>query len=199
MKFMARSLSVPVITAALCFALAVSSSARAQTLDPFNSDGTLWKSFDRYKEEEKNRTFSNITGNLEADAKTAAAKAAEEERAYENAQELKSPLVSGTDENGALQITPPSMDSAGIAVPAKPLVPPVMPSLVNGGYDVRVGSTEEDIKPAARLVDLDSEPNLQLQKQNWLDAAKAAHDHAAGPGSGRSHPAACADEFPTRT
>src|ERR1700733_11713326 len=113
MKFMARSLFVPAVTAGLCLALAVSPSARAQTLDPFNSDGTLWKSFDRYKEEEKNRTFSNMTGNIEADTKAAAVRAAEEEKAAENAPALKSPLVSGTDENGALQIVPPSMDSAG--------------------------------------------------------------------------------------
>src|ERR1700733_7332094 len=117
MKFMARSLFVPAVTAGLCLALAVSAPARAQTLDPFNKDGTLWKSFDRYKEEEKNRAFSNMTGDINADAKAAAEKTAEEEKAAENALELHSPVASSTTENGALQITPPSLDASGMAAP----------------------------------------------------------------------------------
>jgi len=141
--------------------------APAQNLDPFETDTNQWKSFDRYKEEEKNRLFSTMTGNIEEDSRAEAKAVAEEEKS--EAVPIKKP-ASDADKD---TIMPPSLDSSVMAAPEKPLDPPVMPG-VNNGLDMHAGSTDDDAKPSAHVVNLDSEPNLQLPKQNWLDALRAA-------------------------
>src|SRR5271168_1329683 len=52
--------------------------ACAQELDPFQTNSSVWKSFDRYKEEQKDKLLSEMTGNLDADTKAAAERDAAE-------------------------------------------------------------------------------------------------------------------------
>lgn len=150
-------------------------SARAQELDPFQTDTGSWKSFDRYKEEQKERLLSTMTGNPESDAKARAALQAEDEKKAE------AEVLQRADEKTAL-IAPPALAAPVVAPPERPLALPVMPG-INKGFDIRVGTTEkteDEIKPTARIANIDSEPDLMLPKQDWLDAEQAAKLQAQG-------------------
>jgi hypothetical protein len=180
MHFMAKYSFTSVAVCALGVVLTLATShgfARAQSLDPFEADSGSWKSFDRYKEEEKERIFSTMTGNIDADAK--AAKAGDKDKTDSEERATLSPLLA--PEAKADQVTPPALKEPVMAQPDRPIDPPLMPG-INKGFDVRVGTTEDDVKPGARLADIDTTPTLQLPKQNWLDAAQAAKEQASGKG-----------------
>ncbi len=159
------------LTLALIFA--APTLVRAQSSDPFDKDTTDWKSFDRYKEEEKARLFSTMTGDIEADKKAAAKTDAEEDNS--DSVTIKKPSPSETQEATKDNITPPVLDASGVAAPERPITPPIMPG-VNPNPPSEAAASDDDTRPAARVVNVDSAPTLQLQKQNWMDAVRAAKE-----------------------
>lgn len=55
-----------------------------------------------------------------------------------------------------------------------------MPGLT-ARFTLPVATTEDDSRlSAARIAHIDTDPDMQLPKQNWLDAAEAARLHAEG-------------------
>ncbi|MDP9127544.1 MAG: hypothetical protein M3N08_04690 [Pseudomonadota bacterium] len=173
----------------------------AQQLDPFQNDGGTWKSFARYKEEQKERLLSTMTGNLERDAVARDALERADDPAPDSAPDR------ATDEKTALATLPSASPASGapmapeqigeppattnsrgspttpraFATPDRPLALPVMPA-INKGFDIRVGSTvvQDEGSPTAHITNMEAAPDLMLPKQNWLDAAQAALRQAQG-------------------
>jgi hypothetical protein len=123
-----------------------------------------------------------MTGNLEADAKAIAAQDdAEAQNAADTASAKKADAETGPvsrDADGkAAQAAGPILAS-----PERPLEPPVMPALT-ARFNLPVTTTDDDRKPLAHVAHIDTNPDLQLPQQNWLDAAHAAQLHAEGKNS----------------
>jgi hypothetical protein len=141
----------------------ISAPARADDNDPFQMDTGRWMSFGRYKE--------YIQRGLIPQEKT----------------------VNGNPATAnAAPTTPPEKDDTTgatpvIAAPTRPLTLPVMPGVIKG-YNVQVDSTLDDKQsPIAKVVDMDGQPDLHLQAQNWLSAAEAARDAARAKAAGQTN------------
>lgn len=172
-KWPAILLAIGVIATPQC-------GAHAQNTDPFQAETGIWKSFDRYKEEQQQKLFSEMTGNADADAKRLATENAapsDDEAARQAAETPAPPPPAPVAQQAVTQ-----KDSAvALAPPERPLDLPVMPGLSEEArFSLPVTSTEDQIKPVAHIAHIDSEPDLQLPNQNWLDANQAAQRHAAG-------------------
>jgi hypothetical protein len=128
--------------------LSLSLPALAEDIDPFQMDSGRWMSYGRYKD--------NVQRGLIPQQKTPL------ETPVNNAD---NPLILN-----ATDATP------SIAAPTRPLVLPVMPGM-NKGFNVQIESTSDEKQtPAPKIVNMDSNPELHLQTQNWLNATEAARD-----------------------
>jgi hypothetical protein len=143
--------------------LATPLAVAAQNLDPFQKDEAAWRSFNRYLEDEKSDRLP----------------------IYKNLEEEKPPIITAPvleQKVIAQQATEKARSQTSlptVAAPDRPIDLPVMPG-VKPDFAVSISSTEDDAPPAAKIVNMADDPDVQLPKQNWQDAHDAANQHAQG-------------------
>ncbi len=140
------------------------SPAHGATDSPFAVDSTSWMSLDRYAD--KKQRFPDQFPS-------------ESESVVQNVIPPNELVKTNTADAPAAASPAPSKESlygskvSPVAQPLRALNLPSLPS-VNGGYDVRVTSTEDEGGATALLKDLATQPKLELRDTDWMNAKKAA-------------------------
>ncbi|HEU0117557.1 MAG TPA: hypothetical protein VFR09_02885 [Alphaproteobacteria bacterium] len=150
-----------------CAAIALVAGMCTQSLparaddDPFSMDSVQWMSFDRYKDSIKHG------GSYEP------VPVVKPETPYANTDADDAHYLDGS--------TDKKTSTPAIASPMRPVNPPVMPGM-NKGFDVQVGTTEDDRPPVAQIAHIDTDPTVQMQK-NWETTKEAMRRLASKKGS----------------
>ena len=132
--------------------LATTIPARADDIDPFQTDTGQWMSFQRYKDSVKRGLIVPPENPVVPETTLA-------------------PQVNETNPIAAPATNAEVAGASSIAAPTRPLMLPVMPGM-NKGFNVQIDTTMDDKK--AEVINLDSSPTLHLQSQNWENAQDAA-------------------------
>lgn len=165
----------------------VPSVVHAEDTDPFQMDTGVWKSFDRYKEEQQQKLLSAATGDLQKDLKSVEEeeKATEEAAAKEAQAKADAPPVTATDSKPAEVAAAPVL-----AQPDRPINTPQLPALTTR-FSVDVGTTADDAKQVAaapsRFSHVEADPELQVAKHDWLNPIQVMQQNAAGEDGDYAH------------
>ncbi|MFY9287669.1 MAG: hypothetical protein WAO98_04115 [Alphaproteobacteria bacterium] len=123
--------------------------AASNSIDPFETNTKQWMSFERYKEKAKNGTYEGPEPVVEVQPK------------------VTTPYA---------EVEIPADGSPALAPPTRPLAPPLMPGS-NKGFDVRVGTTEDDKPPVAHITNMQAKPLVEFLERNWQNAQEVAKRH----------------------
>ena len=134
------------VGAVLCLGLALAAfiPAYAEDPDPFQFDTGKWMSFDRYKDNTKRKNLAPLLNDDQ------------------------------TPPNDTVAAPPPPAptvtEAAKVAEPTRPISTPLLPG-INKGFGIHVQSTsDEEPSPTAPLVNLSTNPDLNLKEHNWQNA-----------------------------
>ncbi len=139
--------------AATALLICLIAPAVADDLDPFQFETGKWMSFNRYKDDSKKSRDATPESTTDSQNQT-------------ETPSSDAPPVASTEEQQTTIVK--------AAQPSRPVDLPVMPG-VNMGYNIQVGSTEDDEKSSkAEITNLDTTPDLSVDNKNWQTRAEAS-------------------------